>query len=514
MPSFIPIDNELIQIGDLATEQMRDISEAVLSFDVSLTMDGSSELTLEVLDVNFNFGKANYFQVRRDVFYQDLIFEIAAVEVERSESVHPMYRLSCRNKNVQMMKRDKSPEAYRGTSASDYARTVAKRFNMEVVVEETAKKQSIVKGRSGKADESVWDVLQRSANDAQFVCFEINNILFFCSEQFLMGKWGDPNYKFGTSSFVPYGWPEPSEEVFPGASNKYLLLDIPNVRKSDDDPMEADGTMVVERTNGRLLRPGMTLCLVGIPDFENFYLITGVEFSEGVPDPVQITFRSPVKPEEEQTKSTGGGQGTSNSSTSSNIPIDIVNKIRDYVNRNYPRSEFTNADSFATKVKAAGDEVVARATFIWYNVKTVEQQNALITQYGQSLAGGTGNVRYKALNHVRVLLRNNTALGVATALTAGLPVGVTRSITNYANQLGYTTQAREQFIATARVDANRIYKSTTVAQANKWFNDFKTKYGANSPQYLVLLRVKSQITKQSTPALDLNFPRLGNVNIR
>jgi len=514
MPSFIPIDSELIRIGDLATNEMRDISDSLLTFDVSLTMDGASELTLEILDVNFNFASANYFQIRRDVFYQDLIFEIAAVEVQRSESIHPVYRLSCRNKNVQMMKRDKTPEAYRGTSASDYARTVAKRFNMDIVVEETSKKQSIVKGRSGKTDESVWDVLQRSANDAQFICFEVNNILFFCSQQFLMGKWGDPNYKFGTSAFVPYGWPVPSEETFPGASNKYVLLDIPNVRRSDDDPMDADGTMVVERTNGRLLRPGMTLCLVGIPDFEAFYLITAVEFSEGKPDPVQITFRTPIKPEETQTTGTGGGNNRSNNTTPSNLPIDIANKIRDYVNRNYPRSEFTNADTFAAKVKAAGDEVVQKASQIWFNIKTVAGQNTAIENYRNSLPGGNSNVRYKALNHVRVLLRNNTELGVATALTAGLPAGVTRSITNYANTLNLGVVARESFIARARVDASRIYKATTVAQANKLFDQFRSEYGSGSAQYMVLVRVRSQITKQPTQTLELNFPRLGNVNYR
>jgi hypothetical protein len=512
MPSFLPIDSDLIQIGDLATNEMRDISESILSFDVSLTLDGASELTLEVLDVNFNFAKANYFQVRRDIFYQDLIFEIAAVEVQKSESIHPLYRLSCRNKNVQMMKRDKTPEAYRATSASDYAKTVAKRFNMEYVVEETSKKQSIVKGRSGKSDESVWDVLQRSANDAQFVCFETNNILFFCSQQFLMGKWGDPKYKYGVSTFVPYGWPEPSEEAFPGASDRYILLDIPNVRRSDDDPMEADGSLVAERTNARLLRPGMTLCLVGIPDFENFYLITAVEFSEGKPDPVQITFRTPVKPEEEQTKSTGGSSGNNGSSNKpSGLPVNITNKIRDYINRNYPRSEFTNADTFATKVKTACEEAVIAASLIW-SVKTIEGQNDAINRYRDSLTGGANNIRYKAINHVRVLLRSSTQLGVANILTAGLPVGVTRAITTYANGPDFSAVEREAFIATARVDAARIYKATTVAQQNKLFDEFRAKYGYNDAQYAVLLYVRNQIIKQDTK-LDLNYPKTNTVKV-
>ena len=512
MPSFLPIDSDLIQIGDLATNEMRDVSESILSFDVSLTLDGASELTLEILDVNFNYAKANYFQIRRDIFYQNLIFEIAAVEVQKSDSIHPLYRLSCRNKNVQMMKRDKTPEAYRATSASDYAKTVAKRFNMEYVVEETSKKQSIVKGRSGKSDESVWDVLQRSANDAQFVCFETNNILFFGSQQFLMGKWGDPKYKYGTATFVPFGWPTPSEEVFPGASERYILFDIPNVRRSDDDPMDADGSMVVERTNGRLLRPGMTISLVGIPDFEAFYLITAVEFSEGVPDPVQITFRTPTKPTEDQTKGTGGTNTDRSGNKTSNLPVDVTNKIRDYINRNYPRSEFTNADTFAAKVKAACDEVVKAATLVW-GIGTVEGQDDAIDFYSRGLPGGKNNVRWKALNSVRAQLRLSTQLGVATAFTRDLPTAAKNRITSFANGLALSAVSREAFISTARVDATRIYKATTVAQQNKLYNDFRTKYGASDPQFLVLANIKSSIFRTETPKLDNNFPPINTVDV-
>jgi hypothetical protein len=515
MASFDPIDKDLFQIGDIATDQMRDISEFVTSFDVSFSMDASSELSIEILDPDFKFGGANYFQIRRDILYNRNIFEIAAVEVSGSQSEHPLYRIQARNKGVQMMKRDKTPEAYRGISSSDYARTVAKKFNLDVVIEETTKKQSIVKGRSGKNDESVWDVLQRSANDAQFVCFEVDGILFFCSQQFLLGKWGDPKYKYGDATFIPYGWPEPNETAFPGAGSKYVLIDLPQVRRSDDNPMDSEGSINVERTNGRLLRPGMTVTLNGIPDFEALYLITSVDFSEGTPDPVRIGLRTPVKPTEDQKRNTGtsggGSGGSGNAFNPSTLPVDIANKIRDYVNRNYPRSEFTTPDAFAAKIMTAANEAVAVAAFVYTTGKTAAAQNDFINNWANTLAGGTSNIRYKAVNSVRFLLRGSTISALAQAYAASLPSRAYSAIIKYFSSVSSATE-RERLIQLGRIDAYTIYKATTKAEQDKLFTKFRNQYGSGSPSYLVLDNIRGLISRSGSTNLDNAFPQTGRVN--
>lgn len=501
MAAFIPIDNNLIKIGDLSTNEMRDVSQQILNFEVSLTMDGASELTIEILDVDFSFAKANYFQVRRDVSYQDMRFEIAVVDVSRSESVHPVYRLSCRNKNVQMMKRDKSPEAYRATSASEYAKLVAKRFNMNAFVEDTTKKQSIVKGRSSKADESVWDVLQRSANDAQFVCFETNNVLFFCSQQFLLNKWGDPRYKFGSATFIPFGWPDPNDEAFPGAKERYVLMDMPTFRRSDDDPMDAEGELVVERTNGRLLRPGMTIWVGGIPDFEAVYLITAVEFSEGVPDPVRLQFRSPIEPDEDQSSNTGssGGGGNQTGTLSSTI----TNAIRDYIRRNVSLSSgtgFLTADAYERRLETLGNPVVAAASAI---LKAPNQQDKQRLYEVYLNTWGASDVRYKCLLSIRrYLLGSRTT----STNTLGLPSRVVSRITVYVSERVPPGADRNRFIAQAKRDAATIYKITTRTAQNQKINELRGKYGASSLSYLVIDHVKGLLTKPDYPVLDANFP--------
>lgn len=315
MAYFDQIDQDIFNLGDLGTFQARDVTDSIVSFNVSLSINQSSQISVGIVDPNFAQARANYFQVRRDIFYRHMFFEISAIEVQKSDSVHPLYSLECRSKAVQLMKRDKKPEAYRGMTAYDFAFAIAKRFNLKFVGERTTKKQSIVKGKSRNADDSVWTVLQSLAGEQKFVCFESEGTLFFCSEQFLLGKWGDPKCTYGDFKFIPFFYPEATDAFFIDFADKYILLDMPTVRRSDDDIKAAEGSLVVDRLNGIYLRPGMTIHLSGIPDFEGFYIITDVQFEEGVPDPVRVNFRVPVDPNKESisTSTSSNSSGTASS---------------------------------------------------------------------------------------------------------------------------------------------------------------------------------------------------------
>jgi hypothetical protein len=161
----------------------------------------------------------------------------------------------------------------------------------------------------------VWEVLTALASSANFVCFEADGTLFFASHQHLLGRWGETtadvviinpktNLKETRSlNYTPVQWPRN-----PNATIQ--IVSMPSVAKSDNDPFEVTGSMVVDRLNGTSLRPGMTIQLSGIPMFgpynENYttqsvsddaglYLITGVEYDHLGTDPVKISFRSPER---------------------------------------------------------------------------------------------------------------------------------------------------------------------------------------------------------------------------
>lgn len=312
MAYFDNIDINLFSLGDLGTFTNRDIVDTITNLSISLTIAGSSEVTVDVVDPDFKMAKNNYFQIRRDAFYKGMIFEIAAVETSRSEAIHPKHQLQCRSKAVQLMKRDKRPEAFNGISGYDLAQRMALRYNMNFVGQKDAKKQATVKSNSGTTDDSVWSVLQSAAGEQEFVCFESENTLFYASEKWLLGKWGDSKFVYGDIKFIPFIWPEPTKDFLPEAINKYVLIDMPTIRRSDDDVKAASGSMIVDRANGVNLRPGMTIFLGGIYGFDGFYLITDVQFGEGIFDPVQVQFRTPVDPNKEKISTSGTKADTEN----------------------------------------------------------------------------------------------------------------------------------------------------------------------------------------------------------
>ena len=305
MAYFDNIDINLFSLGDLGTFSNRDISAAITEMSVSLTISGSSEISVSVIDPDFKMAKANYFQIRRDAFYKGLLFEIAAIETSRSEGIHPKHQLDCRSKAIQLMKRDKRPEAFNGISGYDLAQRMALRYNMNFVGQKDAKKQATVKSNSGTTDDSVWSVLQSAAGEQEFVCFVSDNTLFYASEKWLLGKWGDPKFVYGDIKFIPFIWPEPTVDYFPEVIDKYVLLDMPTIRRSDDDVRAASGSMTVDRANGISLRPGMTILIGGMHGFDGFYLISDVQFGEGTFEPVGVQFRTPVDPNKENISTDG-----------------------------------------------------------------------------------------------------------------------------------------------------------------------------------------------------------------
>lgn len=254
------------------------VTKAVSSLAVSWTLDGVSEVSATIVDPGMKMFKANYFQVRREATYAGSTFEVASVEVKQGEGAAAEITLECRRRAIQRMKRDKSPNSIAGATATDYARNVASKFGLGFVGERTSVKQTIAKVTAGSAEESTWDVLARAAGEAQFVVFESDGTLYFASQEWLVGKWGN----------LTFTYPSPESDGF-------QLLELPNCRQSDDDPNVADFKVLLQRENATQIRPGMTVTLSGMGQFDLRYLVTEVAYTEGYGDPVAVSGRTPEK---------------------------------------------------------------------------------------------------------------------------------------------------------------------------------------------------------------------------
>lgn len=322
-------------IPENISERMND---SILSCSVNYSMDMVTELTLRIIDRDYtnaaqsvaienSFAAANYFNIGRDVRYVTrtilsssfdettkqakvelitLLMEVAEISVDQENSISPIWTVKCRTKAIQQMKRDKKPESIEG-NGTDYVRRAATKFGLKFIGEKTDKSKKINKATGDNEADSVWTVIQNLAQQAKFKCFEVDGTLYFGSMKWLMYKWGSDAIRYTQEVKNPKTQKPETKKVtrryvplVPGeVGQNFQLQKLPNMRKSDNDPMEASGSATIDRTNGVSLRPGMTVFVGGIPTFVGYYLITAVDFEERSPNPVGIQFQTPErKPKE------------------------------------------------------------------------------------------------------------------------------------------------------------------------------------------------------------------------
>lgn len=321
-------ENKIV-IASLPDNTLADISSKVTNVDINYSMSAASELSFDVVDVDLIMSKNNYFILGRDVIYTThtlgrvnsysgevrqvkQLFEIANVTVSQGPGGSAIYAIKCYSKAVQQMKRDKKPGSIKG-NGSQYIKNAAKKYGLDVYCQETSKAKQITKSSGSKQKESLWDVMLRLADDAKFVLFEVDGVLVFASEKFLLHKWGtdiryinkkvvDPKTKKKklqrlARRFIPLQWPNTGEEYI-GTPGYFRLTERPTITKSANDPYAADGSCIVERFNGTQIRPGMTAYVGKVPNMSGFYLIESVSFKEMVPEPVTVSFRTLTRDEQ------------------------------------------------------------------------------------------------------------------------------------------------------------------------------------------------------------------------
>ena len=338
-----------IFISSLSDNIMSEISKSILTVNVSYTMGYASELNftvLESVDTNFanfssndgsfyselQFANNNYFQIGLDVIYetdtigsidapsttggytlvkQQQVYEIAKVSISPGQAGSPIWTIKCFTKSIQQMKRDRNPAAIKG-QGTEFVRRAAIKYGLKFWGEETSKNYTITKASGDKQADSLWDVIGRLASDAKFVVFEVDGYLIFASEKYILGKWGIDSETFSQinnkktppvtetkkRSWVPLQFPQ----VVKGTRGIFSAYEYPAFELAENRPFDITGTIVVDRTNGTQLRPGMTAYVGNVFGFDGFYLIDSVSFTDRDISGVSVSFRKPEKTEKEISK--------------------------------------------------------------------------------------------------------------------------------------------------------------------------------------------------------------------
>jgi hypothetical protein len=309
----------IVQLADLTTsESQATFANSLTSVTVSYTMDLNPEITISLVDTDYKMFEANYFVIRRDITYRGRQYEIADVSVGPGSGGSPNVTIKCRNKAIQRMRRDKTPGSVVGSSGFEYAQNAARKFGMQFLGQQTSKTKATFKARTGDGEESVWDVLTRTAGDNQFVVFEVDNTLVYASQDWLLWKYGMWE-KTGTTTagaqavkkFIPFLYmpgltPQELASQFLDVDTTDAMFELetwPDFSASDNEPLAAQGSCNVLMPNGGMLRPGYTVLVGPYPSyFFGGYLITEVSFNEASPQSAQVSFRTPVEPLNQKNK--------------------------------------------------------------------------------------------------------------------------------------------------------------------------------------------------------------------
>lgn len=300
------------------------LNTSILTMSVNFTSDMASQITVTVHDPNGELAKNRFFNITRTVLFSpenttnynvggipqlpglysgltNIVypFEIAAASVAPGPGRNYIWTLELRPKPIQQMKRDKNPKSYKG-KGSDYVMSVCNKYGLNPLIEKTTKSVSINGASGDRRADSVWDVLSNLASEAKFRVFESQGTLVFASQKFLLGLYGSSRGTFDwvdpttnrkaqkVANYIPLRWPSTSEDIL-------RPLEPPQLRRSDNDPLEAQGSVSLMRESAMGLRPGMTLLYQDIEMFSNFYLIDTVDYDFLGNGPVQVSFRTPER---------------------------------------------------------------------------------------------------------------------------------------------------------------------------------------------------------------------------
>ena len=312
-------DQTIVIVGNDDVRVRAQIAQSITNISVSYTVDGASQITVELVDEKLEMWNNGYFAIGNIVnFFDGTITErymVASHEISAGEGEYFKITLALRTEAIQRMKLDKKPQAFKSTTAYDFAEKVAQRFGLAFLGERpVGVKTTTIKVKTEKNQESVYDVLVRSAKDLQYLCFVMHAIpaggdipyptLFYGSPKWLLGRWGIektqeftfPKIGGGTERrslyFIPLKYPNDDKLNF-------FLTEVPEMRRSMDSPKESEGTASLwvgdrfEENVGSAynIRAGMTVVVYGIKGFDDTgYLITSVEYQYGQPEPLAISF--------------------------------------------------------------------------------------------------------------------------------------------------------------------------------------------------------------------------------
>lgn len=257
-----------------------DIAEAVTSASLSLSSGEVTQLTLTIVDNDFDVLRSGLFSAgtptkrgsRCD--YGGLDLEVRAIEVA-ARGADNVLTITARSVGAGNARRKRGAHVRKNLSPTQYVALGAKAAGLKFTGQPSAKRKTIAR----KKDESEWDTWQRLAQELGYVCFEAAGRVYF----------GKPTWLIGKTKTLRVAWK--------GRRTGDAIDELPNCRRSGDDAKRA--AQVTAKLRGDLgedALPGMRFVLHGVPTFEGEYMVDTVTMDLAEDTAASVAASTPINP--------------------------------------------------------------------------------------------------------------------------------------------------------------------------------------------------------------------------
>lgn len=260
-----------------------DISESIISADISLSVSQVNQLTIVCDDPNFAFISKYRIPMETWVEYDKLKFSVASIEMNAGGG-EGGFVLTTRPRAIRSLKKITGKKSMKNASPSMFVIEECRQAKVKCVVQPSARQSSISrdvteKGQQGSEEENnSWSTFNRLAEEIGFICFELEDVIYF----------GQPTW-FAQQAKIVRAWYKDD--------TGYGVNDIPVCTRSMDNHNRAVVNFTVPFERQGDFRPGRIVDFRGVPGFAGKYFITEVSFDlAGGSNEVDVTAETPSNP--------------------------------------------------------------------------------------------------------------------------------------------------------------------------------------------------------------------------
>lgn len=305
-----------LKVGEVDDNQQIEISNSIVSMNVTLRSKGLSQISFTVYDPGFKMHDNNFFLIERLVEFNGMLYEVASVRL--IHGARDLVEIIARNFKMQEVRREKGNHSWGAISPTALARVTARKHGLGFVGESSPVNGTIARVQNDKTDESTYDVLRRLANELEFMFFEAKDFLFFASEEYIVDVQGQ------VRMFVP-GRDAEIDPVTGGFVTDIIFPLSLNLKRDEDaeKPSTFNANVFTNATTQQIY-PGLGCSFHKVVERfdENGELVTSYE--EPFPNFEDLFFIDQVK------YSLGPNQPTLISGSSINPASDMLCSIREY----------------------------------------------------------------------------------------------------------------------------------------------------------------------------------------